>query len=223
MVRDIGFASVPGSANQGGVCISVVFPNTNSGWEGCLIENVDFGVSEASYSTFSTAIQLTNVFNSKFSDLSFHGGFSGGAGSTFASLYGKCVDNRFFNCTLTNIGVGFAVNSYCEGLHISDSVIISQVGITTGAYNSNYRSGTNLLGLYVSGCEFNTTGQALSLVQVVTGWLTSTHFGLTASGTTCVLAGCAKLLIEGCTITGSGNNGSVGISLVSNPNGYPSG
>ena len=222
LIRDIGFACVP-SANQGGTCISVAFPNTASAWEACLIENVDFGVQYPSYSTFSSAMSLTNVWNSKFSDCSFHGGFTGNASSIFVSLNGKCIDNRFVNCTLTNIGTGYLVNSYCEGLHIIDNVIISVIGVSTGAINSNYNDGANLLGLYISGSEFNTSGQALSLVQVITGWLTGTHFGLSSAGVTCALAGCEKLLIEGCTITGNGTSNATGIALVSNAGGYPGG
>ena len=208
--RNVGLSPASGGAT-GGIALDVNFPYPNggtSGWQAAIIENVDFGVQTPNYSSFSTAIALNNTFRAYVHNCNTHSA-QGNLG-TFASLNGLCIDCRFTNCSMDGVAVGFSVNSYCEGLHIVDCVIIGGIGLQTGttSYSGDGKTTPfiNLLALYISGCEFNCAITALSLFQVNQGWITSSHFGGAGGGyaTTCYLLGCCLVQMSECEITGAG-------------------
>ena len=160
------------------------------------------------YSSFGTAISLNNTFRAYIHNCNMHPA-QGNAG-VFASLNGLCIDCRFTNCSMDGVGVGFSVNSYCEGLHIVDCVVIGGIGLQTGSTSYSGDGKTtpliNLLALYISGCEFNCAITALSMFQVNQGWITSSHFGGAggAYATTCYYLGSCLVQMSACEITGAG-------------------
>ena len=208
--RNVGLSPSPGGST-GGTALDITFPLPNgrsSGWQAAIVENVDFGVQTPGYSSFGTAISLTNNFRAYVHNCNMHAA-SGNAG-TFAALNGLCIDCRFTNCSMDGVAVGFSVNSYCEGLHIVDCVVIGGVGLQTGtaSYSGDGKTTPliNLLALYISGCEFNCAATALSLFQVNQGWITSSHFGGGGGGyaVTCYYLGTCLVQMSACEITGAG-------------------
>ena len=102
------------------------------------------------------------------------------------------------------------IASYSEGLHIDDCVVICNTGISTGAKAYNTSNGeVNLLGLYISNCEFNCTLSSAVLSWVNTAWINGTHFStVNVAYPAMPILGCLWVTIDSCEFTGfygSGN------------------
>ena len=198
-IRDLGFVPLQSGGNAG-TAIAVTVPSAASAWQNCLIEDVDFGVAYPNYTSFGTAVNLTNVFQSKVRNVNCHANVAGG---TFVALNGRCIDNRVLDCNCDGYAIGVSVGAYSEGLHLTDCTLICGTAITTGA--SNYSSGINLLGLYVSGCEFNCTGVVMNLYQVNSAWISDTDiYGpkVATGSVTCSLQGSERVEISDCLFGG---------------------
>ena len=220
-IRDVGFSPCPAGGGAAGTALSLNFPNINSGWQRCSLQDVDLGVARPNYTTFMTGLSLSNVWRGNFRNVNMHSNIGSVPGSTFVTLSGKSVDNRFASCSVDGIGVGFLVAAYSEGLHITDSLVIGTTAISTGnsVYSGNGSSTPciNLLGLYVSGCEFNTWGVPGNLFCVATAWISDTHFGSNVAGAPAMaVLGCSAVQIDNCSFTGqfgtSNPNYDIGIS-----------
>ena len=209
-VKDMGFCPT----SSGGIAFQITGPTSQyfTETQNCLIENVDFcvvgdGATAAGFGNILVLANLnrTNVRNAN-SNTNTGPVVSGGS---FASLT-NCIDTRFNNCSFDGTDNGFVIASYSEGLHINDCVVICNTGISTGAKAYNTSNGeVNLLGLYISNCEFNCTLSSAVLSWVNTAWITGTHFstGNVAYPAMSIL-GCLWVTIDSCEFTGfygSGN------------------
>ncbi len=207
-VRDIGFCAPPMAEGAG--ALALVFPSvTGSGWPSCTVENVDFGVS--SNGAFLVGLSLTNAWRSTIRSCNYHSPGAPYGTGTFLQFNGFCIDNRVTSCSVDGVNRGIVINSYMEGLHLNDCVIIANgttggKGIDTG--DANYNSGINLLELFVNNCEFNCTGIALSLYQVNTAFISNTHLGLTTGGTGAAVAiyGSQALQFSNCQVSGAASS-----------------
>ena len=206
-IRDVGFSPCPGNGGAAGTALSLNFPAVNSGWQRCSLQDVDLGVAKPNYTTFMTGISLSNVWRGSFRNVNMHSNIGGVPGSTFVTLSGKSVDNRFASCSVDGIDIGFFVADYSEGLHITESLVIGTTAISTGSrvYSGNGSSTPciNLLGLYVSDCEFNCWGVTANLYCVATAWISNTHFGSNVAGAPAMaVLGCSTIQIDNCSFTG---------------------
>ena len=205
-IRDIGLSPTP-SAGAAGSALVLNFPNSTSGWQHCSIQDVDLGAPFPNYTSFMNGIVFTNLWRGNIRNVNMHSNIGNVPGSTFVTLNGTCVDNRFNNCSVDGINTGFFVGGYSEGLHISDTVIIGNVGVNTGTqpYSGNGSTSPliNVLGLYISGCEMNCNGNPLHLMYVDTGWVSDSHFGARNAATAAaIVLGCAKVQFLNCAFTG---------------------
>ena len=209
-MRDIGFTPVPSSGGTAGTAIAITHPDQSSGWPGCFIENVDLGVPYPNYTCFQTGLALTNLWRGHFENVNWHSNIGAVRSSCFAVLGGTCIDNSFRGCTIDGVGNGFVLDAYAEGLHIIDCVVIGTIGVTTGAkaYSGNGVGSpfVNLLGLYISGSEFNTSACSLNLYLVDTAWISNSHFSNRTAGYAAVqITGSTLLHITACSMTGGFN------------------
>ncbi len=206
-LRDIGFSPATNGI-LAGLALSLNFPALNvSGWQSCHVENVDFGVSSPNYTAFSAGIQVKNAWRSVFSNINCHSNLAGGG--TVAIIGGTLsVDNFFDRCYSDGMLYGILVDGYCQGLHITDSVIIAQAGFSSGQtpYYKGGDSGPyiNILGLYIDNCEFNTEQIAAVFYCISTGWISNTHFGSNAKlfGSSVLITGCNGMQFTNCSATG---------------------
>ncbi len=219
VLKDIGFSPAPG-AGPAGTCVALSLAQVASAWPSCQIENVDFGTQSPGYSVFTTALNLTNVWRSAIVNCMAHS--NSGMGETFLSLNGTCIDNRIDRCNVDGYRHGVTVGSYSEGLHITNTVFIGGTAVMTGT--TGYNGAINLLGLFISGCEFNCTNTVLSLYQVNQGWISDTDIdGPSPSGgsVTCAMTGCSRLKFSQCHFLGPFNaqapTGQTGILAASSP------
>lgn len=212
-LRDLGFAPVPNGGGAAGVALDLSWPNMPTGWQHCSIENVDLGPAQPNYTTFIGGINFTNVWRSTLRNVNFHSNIGVAPNSYSCNFNGMCVDNIIEACKLDGIATAVAVNSYSEGLHIVDSVLIGNLGFTSGTTSYSGNGVTtpfiNLLGLYISNCEINCRNCALNLFQVAGAWITSTHCdNLTSNIATIGAVGCLNVHIIDCSIAGQFNKNS---------------
>ena len=201
VVRDIGFAPASGAA-AAGTAVALTLRHAQSAWPSCRFENVDFGVQYPNYTVFAEALSLTNVWRSAIVNCTAHS--NSRLGGNFLGLSGTCVDNRVQGCNIDGYRTGVALRQYGEGLHIVDTVFIGGTALTTGS--SDYKNGINLLGLYVSGCEFNCQDAVLSLYQVNSAWISDTDlYGPRAAtgSVACGLVGSGRIKISDCLFGGN--------------------
>lgn len=200
VLHDIGF-SPAATSGVPGTAVALTMSAAPSAWPSCRIDNVDFGATYPNYTVFTNALLLTNVTRSKITNCNAHSNsHNGGA---FLTLAGFCVDNQVSNCTIDGYNYGVNVSAYSQGLHITNTVFIGNTAVTTGG--SNYNDGVNLLGLYISGCEFNCQSTILWLYQVNSGWISDTNlYGPRAgvSNVACALIGCGRIKIAKCLFSG---------------------
>jgi len=114
-------------------------------------------------------------------------------------MQGECIDTRIAGCSIDGYSTGTAISSYCEGLHICDTIFAGGTALETGSTSYNDNTNTNLLGLYISGCEFDCSGTVLSLYQVNSGWFEDSYLnGPQPGGRTVAmeLAGSARLTMD---------------------------
>jgi hypothetical protein len=221
-VKDLGFSPCSGSQAHG--AIAVVLPAGPSGWQNVEIENVCIGVpyftSAGQYTSYSYALSLTNTNRARINNLNVHA--NGITGGYAVALQGTCYDTRIIGSSLEGYSVGVAVLAYCEGLHLANNVIICDTAVSTGT--QNYNPGVfaiNLLELFMSDCEINTTSECLYLYQVKTAQISNCHFTGPKSPTGGMVSaidmrGCSESLVENCTFCGSwapGSQQTVGIAL----------
>jgi hypothetical protein len=204
-VRDIGFAPLmPGG---GGTALSIAGQNVVSGTQSCIIENVDFCVVYPGYTSFHQALVLNAVQRSTIRNVNMHSNAGILPGSCFASI-SRCIDVRFDNCSIDIVDVAFVVAAYTEGLHITGTVIANcDWALTTGAtpYSGNGTSSpfVNLLGLYISDCEFNCNGGGTRLTYVNDAWISNTHLSTgNALYPALLVLGCANVSVSNCKFTG---------------------
>ena len=202
-LRDIGFSPI-GAA---GTAIAITHPDQPSGWPGCLIENIDLGVPTPNYTCFQTGIAFTNLWRGHIENVNWHGNAGSVRTSRFAVLGGRCIDNHFRDCTIDGVGRAFVLAGYAEGLHITGCVVIGTSGLTTGpapfSGNGVTTPFVNLLGLYLTGSEFNTSAASLDLHLVDTAWISDSHFSTRTSANPAVrITGSTLLHMNHCTITG---------------------
>ena len=201
VVKDIGFSPAPG-AGAAGTAVALTLQHAQSAWPSCRFEDVDFGVQYPNYTVFDEALVLTNVWRSAIVNCTAHG--NSRLGGNFLRLSGTCVDNRVQACNIDGYQTGVAVHHYCEGLHVVDTVFIGGTALTTGS--SDYNNGINLLGLYISGCEFNCQDGVLCLYQVNSAWISDTDFygPRAATGSVaCALVGSGRIKISNCLFGGT--------------------
>jgi len=224
-VRELGFSpcsSSGGSSAQGAIALTL--PAQPSGWENVLIENVCIGVPYAAngamYSSYNAAISLTNTTRARISNVNVHA--NGVEGGTAIALSGTCFDTRVLGCTLEGYSCGVATLSYCEGLHLSNNVIICDTAVSTGTANYNPGSiAINLLELLMDDCEINTNSECLYLYQVKNAQITNCHFtGPKVPSGAMVAAidmrGCTESLVENCTFDGAwspGGTSTIGVAF----------
>ena len=155
-MRDFGLSPTVGSGIAG-TAIALNFPENSSGWQRASIQDVDLGVAKPGYTTFTNGLVLTNVWRGNFRNVNMHSNVGSIRGTAFITLAGMCIDNRFNNCSVDGIDTGFLVSSYSEGLHITDTVVIGNVGVGMASrpYSGNGSTTPfiSLLGLYISNCE----------------------------------------------------------------------
>ena len=209
-IHDIGFTPVPGGSGTAGAAIAIVHPNQPSGWPGCVIEDVDLGVPYPGYTVFDSGLELENLWRGHIRNVNWHSNIGSVSRTRFAVLGGTCIDNIFTGCTVDGVGTAFTLRAYSEGLHIRDCVVIGEAGLSTGsiAYSGNGMTAPfiNLLGLYISGSEFNTRSSSLDLYLVDTGWISDSHFSThTSSDAAVQITGSTLLHINACSMTGQFN------------------
>ena len=209
-IHDIGFTPVPGGSGTAGAAIAIVHPNQPSGWPGCVIEDVDLGVPYPGYTVFDSGLELENLWRGHIRNVNRHSNIGSVSRTRFAVLGGTCIDNIFTGCTVDGVGTAFTLRAYSEGLHIRDCVVIGEAGLSTGsiAYSGNGMTAPfiNLLGLYISGSEFNTRSSSLDLYLVDTGWISDSHFSThTSSDAAVQITGSTLLHINACSMTGQFN------------------
>jgi hypothetical protein len=230
-ISDIGFSPTPTGGGPAGTCLSLNWPSSPSGWCGPTIDNVDIGVAHPGYTCFTTGVSLSNSWRGQVNNLNSHSNIGAQSGSVCISLSGECIDNRFTNMSLDGYDTSLLLNNYSEGIHVIDSVIYGNHGISTGttSYSGNGQTSPliNLLGLYVARCEFATQGTALELYQVDSGWISSSQFQNSTPGQAAVtLMGSTAMQISGCQFTGHLNAGTspfVGIALSTSSAGWSAG
>jgi hypothetical protein len=210
-LRDFGMAPTPTSGGAAGMALDISFPNMESAWQHCIIENVDLGPAQPNYTCFKFGICFTNVWRANLRNVNFHSNIGNVPGGYFTALNGFCIDNRFNNCSWDGCDQGVVVNDYCEGLHFNDCVMLGNGGVSTGSTSYSGNGSTtpliNLLGLYIANCEINCRVFGLNLYQVVGAWISMTHVGNYTPGVAAVgVLGCTNVHIQGCTLTGQFNS-----------------
>ncbi len=204
-IRDIGFSPV--MAGGGGTALSIAGQNVVSGTQSCSIENVDFCVVLPGYTGFHQALVLNAVQRSNIRNVNMHSNAGILPGSCFASV-SHCIDVRFDNCSIDIVEVAFVVAAYMEGLHITGTVIANcDWALTTGAtpYSGNGVTTplVNLLGLYITDCEFNCNSGGTRLTYVNDAWISSTHLSTGSADYPALLVlGCANVSVTNCKFTG---------------------
>jgi hypothetical protein len=205
-MNDIGFSPCPGTG-PAGTAVSLNFPAATSAWQHASIHDVDLGVALPGYTSFTTGISATNCWCSDFRDINMQASnISPVPGASLLSLNGKCIDTRVNNIWTQGISAGVLVNSYCEGLHVANSIFIAGMALSTGA--TSYSGGgsglpINLLQLFMTNNECNCTTTAANLYQVDTGTLMGNHFGTkTVAGSALQLVGSSNLLVGNSLFTG---------------------
>ncbi len=207
-IKAIGFAPV-GSGGQPACALAVNLPSNDvRSSPSCTIQEIDLGIVLPGFRGFYCGIQLTNVWRGIVRDVSMMGGGNVPvSGSTFLTLNGFSVDNRFIDCSVNNVDVAYVVSSYCEGIHIINPIV---AGCNRGFYNNfpvSYlgNANINILGLYISGGEFGCNYSALSLYQVWTAWISDTHFGSGVQGPTIAMIGCLDNQFRNCLVGARAN------------------
>ena len=224
-VKELGFSpccSSGGSLAQG--AIAVALPAQPSGWENALIENVCIGVPYAAnggmYSSYQVAISLTNTSRARINNVKVHG--NGVPGGFAVALGGTCYDTRVLGSTLEGYTCGVGTFGYCEGIHLSNNVIICDTAVSTGTANYNTSGlAINLLELLMDDCEINTNMECLFLYQVKNAQITNCHFtGPKVPSGTMVAAidmrGCTESLVTNCTFDGAwtpGGTSTIGVAF----------
>jgi hypothetical protein len=220
-MRSLGFSPCPGGTVAQGA-IAVVVAAQPSGWQNVVIEDVCIGVpwamNGAQYTSYKTAISLTNTNRARINNANVHA--NNIQGGTAVALSGICYDTRILGCTIEGYSYGVGVLSYCEGLHLANNVIICGTAVYTGA--TNYNTGIfaiNLLELLMSDCEINTSAECLNLYQVKNAQIVNCHFTgpKTSGGAAIDMRGCSECLVENSTFCGvwaPGNAAVTGIALM---------
>jgi hypothetical protein len=207
-IRDLGFC--PLAAGGGGTALSIAGQNVVSGTQSCIIENVDFCVVFPGYTSFHQALVLNAVQRSNIRNVNMHSNAGILPGSCFASI-SRCIDVRFDNCSIDIVEVAFVVAAYSEGLHITGTVIANcDWALTTGAtpYSGNGVTTpfVNLLGLYITDCEFNCNTGGTRLTYVNDAWISNTHLSTgNAEYPALLVLGCANVSVTNCKFTGRFN------------------
>lgn len=207
-VRDIGFS--PLMTGGGGVALSVTGQNSPSGTQSCLIENVDFCVAQGGYTSFANSLILNAVQRVNVRNVNAHSNAGIIAGGSFASI-SNSTDVRFNNCSIDIADTGFLVAGYCEGLHIVDTILANvNYALTTGrtpySGNGTTSPAINLLGLYISGCEFNCIMGSAVLSYLQTAWISDTHFSTGSYRQPALsILGSVGVAVSNCEFTGQFN------------------
>jgi hypothetical protein len=222
-VKDLGFSPCA-SAGVAQGAIAVSLPAQPSGWENVLIEDVCIGVPFATsgvmYSSYKSAISMTNTNRAHINNVNVHA--NGVEGGTAIALGGTCYDTRILGCTLEGYSCGVATFGYCEGIHLANNVIICDTAVRTGTSNFNASAfAINLLELLMSDCEINTNSECLSLYQVKNAQISNCHFtGPKVPGGALVAAidmrGCTESLVSNCTFDGAwmpGGASTIGVAF----------
>jgi hypothetical protein len=206
-LRDLGLAPV-GNGGQPACAVAVNLPsNEVRSSPSCTIRDIDLGIVLEGFSGFYTGLQLTNVWRATVRDVSMLGGGTSVSGSNLLTLSGFSVDNRFIDCSVNNLDVGWIVNDYCEGVHIINPIVADcNRGFSSNFQTShNGNNNINILGLYISGGEFGCIYTALDLYQVWTAWITDTHFGSGMQGPVILMLGCIQIQFSNCLVSASAN------------------
>ncbi len=231
-IKDIGFSPIGADGGIAGTAIAISHPSSASGWPGCALQNIDLGVPLPGYTVFKIGLAFENLWRGHIENVNWHSNLGVVSGTWFATLSGTTIDTNFKSCTIDGVGCGIVLFGYAEGLHLNSCVFIGTHGLYTGVapYSGDGVSTpfVNLLGLYITECEFNTTNYSLSLYCVTTGWISGSHFSTQTSGVAAVEAlGCDLLHIDACSITGAFNPEApqvfTGISTGAASNGWPTG
>lgn len=221
-VRDIGITPMPGGGVLSAGAIACLLAYQQAGWPNCLIEDVDFGVTVESLgeqnSAYINAIVLQNVWRARI--INCNGSANLLQGGTFISFQGECIDSRVIGCTIKGYGLGIIVSSYSEGLHITDASFSGGTVIQTGLTSYNNNTNVNLLGLYISGCQFICSGTTLSLYQVSSGWIQDSYLNGPQPGAEFAaveLMGCGRLKMHNLVFSGQfpGMQNQVGVFATS--------
>ena len=206
--KDFGFSAV--MPNGGGTAIAITGYNSGSTTQSCLLDGIDFSVLNPNYTAFKSALVLSSLQRANIRDVNFHSNVGIISKGCFASL-SSCVDVRFNNCSIDIVDTAFFVAGYSEGLHIVDCIVANtNVAISTGAspYSGNGSSTPyiNLLGLYITDCEFNCDQGSAYLAYTNTAWISNTHFstGVVTSPALAIM-GCAHVQVANCEFTGQFN------------------
>jgi hypothetical protein len=210
-VRDIGLAPCPGSNACAGIAFDFYFPNANSAWQHCLVENVDLGVARPGYTCFLGGLRLTNSWIGHVQNVRMRCNISTPTGSFFAQLNGYSIDNHFADVRADGMDIGISVNGYTEGLRVKSSEMITNTGIWTGSSSYSGTVGSsplvNINQLMVSDCELNCNVQAINAYQIWGSFITSTHMGSKTAGIpTCTLLGSCNTMFSNCLFTGQLNS-----------------
>ena len=215
----ITIAGPPSGAAAAGA-VSVAYPPSvnETGYQYCSIEDLNIGaadVNSANGCNIALGLSLRNIWKSRFSNVRMFGPFQSG---TFIELGGvNNVDNWFLDCIADGPRYGFVIASYSQGVRITRPLLITGVGFTCNFQNT---SGTNILGLYIEGGEFNTSVLAADLQQVSQGYISDTHFRCinanapaVVSLENCVGVRMNNLIVEGPYPSGGGSGNVFGINL----------
>jgi len=200
--KDIGFAPTPSSGSVCGVGLSLTYSDTGAvGWVRANISNLCFGLPRVGYTVFMAGLRLADCKRANFTGINSHSNIAAPVGSVAVELTGTCIDLHFDKCFLEGSATGASILSYSEGITFSNTVFITGVGVDTGS--KDYNNGINVLGLYISNCEFNCTTTSVNAFNVVSGWLSNTHFSTkTAGGSAVKMVGCESIQINHCLLSG---------------------
>jgi len=222
-VRDIGITPMPGTARWTAGGIACIVAGAKGKWQNCLIEDCDFGVPFGNfgeqYSSFYQALVLNNTTRARISNCNGHGNLL--PGGIFLELQDGCNGTRVDGCSIDGYAWGLVVSAYSVGLHLNDTVFIGGTAVQTGAQPFN--GPVNLLGFYITGCEFNCNNTVLILNQVTDGWISDTDLdGPQGGGSAiaCMLQGCHQLTMHNLLFNGgfNGATNQIGVYATSSTN-----
>jgi hypothetical protein len=202
----IGFTPIGSGNTRPQSAIYVALPNDDpvENNPSCTIRDVDLAVFLVRGRAFFNGVTLMNVWRTLLSNVSHAGPGAGVIGSTFVTLGGFSIDNRFENCICEGVDVAYLTSSYTEGIHLISPVLAGcnnavVIGPRVPPFQSN-----NALAIYISGGELNCYSTALDLNQMWGGWISDTHIASSNAGPVILLSGCVMLQFINCSISGDG-------------------
>ena len=210
-MRGIGFCPV---GSGGGRPASAIVVNMPSGAvfnnPSVIIEDVDFSSLILPSQGFLNALSLANIWRSVIRNISHNGPGSSVIGSTFLTLSGFSIDNKFENCIVNQVDVGFLIGSYTEGLHLINPIVAGcNQAVVVGPRIAG-STANNALAIYISNGELACYNTSIQFSQQWGGWISGTHIG-SQSGPAMLLYGVVELQVQNCAFSGSGST--VGIQL----------